>query len=109
MDLTAKLKELIKNSPTLKSLSPDEIKFRAEAMLSANPQAQAEFIKVLEQEAIQLNKIDEAYVKEANDLLSEAKGLEKEANTLLRKEKEDTTQAEEKVSADDILKQLDNI
>lgn len=109
MDLTAKLKELIKNSPTLKSLSPDEMKFRAEAMLNADPQAQAEFVKVLEQETAQINKIDEAYAKEAGDLLAEAKGLEKEANSLLRHEQEDSAKAEEDASADDILKQLDQV
>lgn len=109
MDLKAKLTELIKNSLTLKSLSADEKEFRAEAMLGAEPKAQAEFIKILENEASKMNAIDEAYVKEANDLLAEAKGLEKEANSLLRKEKEVTAQAKDEASADDILKQLDNI
>ena len=108
-DLKAKLTKLIKNSPTLKSLSPEEFKFRAGAMLSAEPKAQAEFVKILEQESAKLNQIDEAYVKEANDLITEAKALEAEAEGLFRKEKEDTEQSEKEKSADDILKMLDQI
>ncbi len=109
MDLKVKLAKLIKNSPTLKSLSSEEMKFRAEAMLNAEPKAQAEFVKTLEMEASKLNQIDEAYAKEAGDLLTEAKALEAEAEGLMRKEKESTEQTEKDKSASDILKMLDKI
>ena len=112
MDLKAKLQKLIKNSPTLQSLGAEELKFRTNAMLSSNETAMAEFIKILENEAAQIKKIDDDYAKKAgelNDLVAEAKQLENEANALFRKEKETEERGAEEQKAEDLLKKLDEV
>ncbi|MFC1599573.1 hypothetical protein ACFL3T_00920 [Patescibacteria group bacterium] len=112
MDLKAKLQQLIKSSATLQSLPPEELKFRADAMLSADDAAMTEFIKILETESAQIKKIDDDFAKKAgelNDLVAEANQLEKEANTMFRKEEEEEERGAEEQKAEDLLKKLDEV
>lgn len=112
MDLTAQLQQLIKNSTTLQSLTADELKFRAKAMLSADSKAQAAFIKILENESAQISKIDEDYAKKAGELtelVAEAKQLEKEAKIMFRKDEEESERGAEEQKAEDLLKKLDEV
>ena len=112
MDLKAKLLQLIKSSPTLQSLPADELKFRADAMLSADEAAQAEFITILKNESAQMQKIDNDFAKKAgelNNLVAEANQLEKEAETMFRKEQEEEERGTEEQKAEDLLKKLDDV
>ncbi|MFC1655966.1 hypothetical protein ACFL3C_03790 [Patescibacteria group bacterium] len=111
-DLKARLQELINNSAALKSLPPEARKMRADAMLSSSPTLMQNFINVLEEEATELKKIDEDFVKNAahiGDLVAEAKELEKEANREIRKEDEAVGRKQEEKEAAALLAKLDDI
>ena len=112
MDLKQQLQDLINNSPTFKSLPAEAQKTRTDVMLSADEATMQKFIDVLENEAAQMKKIDDDFQKNAaelGDLIAEAKHLETEANTVLRKEAEAEEQAGDQKKADALLAQLDKI
>ncbi len=111
MDLKAKLQQLMKNSPTFQSLSPEDQKIRAKAMLSANEEVMKNFIDIFEQEAKEMNKINQDYAgqtDEINNLLSEADQLEKQVNRAIIKEKEGAARSTEEEEADNLLKKLED-
>lgn len=111
-DLKARLQELIKNSPALQSLPPEALKMRTDIMLASSPTEMQNFITVLEEEALQLKKIDDDFVKNAdhiNDLIAEAKELEKAAGREISKEDEASERKQEEDQAAALLAKLDNV
>lgn len=112
MDLKEKLQQLIKNSPTLQSLPAEELQFRTQSMLNADEVAMTEFIKILENETVQMKRIDDNFAKKAdelNNLMAEANQLEHEAETIIRQEKEEEERGAETEKAESLLKQLDSV
>ena len=112
VNIKLKLQELIDNSVALKSLPEKARKMRTEAMLNADDDTMKQFIAVLENEAKQVQAINDDMAdktQEINALLSEAKQLEQEAKRELRKEEENQERANEEKEAEDILKKLDEI
>lgn len=111
MDLKAKLLQLMKNSPTFQSLSAEDQKIRASAMLSADEEGMKNFIDIFEQEAKAMNKIDQDYAgqtEEINNLITEADQLEKQVNRAIIKEKEITDRNTEEEEAENLLKKLED-
>lgn len=112
MDLKEKLIQLIKKSPTLTSLSEEEKKFRANAMLNSSEESKQKFITILENEASQMKKIDDDFAQQAGEiqgLMAEAKQLEKEAETLFRKDEEAFERVGDEDKANQLLAELDKI
>ncbi|MFC1647694.1 hypothetical protein ACFL10_01730 [Patescibacteria group bacterium] len=112
MDLKAQLQELIKNSPTLKSLSAEERAFRSNAMLSGDEAALKRYIEILEEESAQMKQIDENFAKEAeglNELVEEVNQLEKEAEGVVRKEEEAEERVGEEEKAEELIKKLNEV
>lgn len=110
--LKAKLQKLINESRTLNSLPANARKTRANLMLASDPATMQKFIEVLENETAQMKKIDDDFQKNAaelGNLIAEAKHLETEANTILRKEAEKEEQAGDQKKAEELLAQLDKI
>jgi hypothetical protein len=108
----AHLQELVNNSAALNSLPEDARTMRAEMMLSADPDTMLEFIKVLEEEAAKLQKMDEDFVKKTEEiegLVVEAQQLEKEAEREIRHAEEDEEKVKSEAHAAALLKKLDNI
>jgi len=110
--LQMQLQELIANSAALNSLPQEARDIRTNAMLSADDSTMQQFIDVLSNEAMQLEKINQdmaSQTEEIGVLVAEAKQLEKQAERAISKEAESSERAGEEAQADALLKQLDEI
>lgn len=111
-ELKARLQELIITSQALESLPEDEQKKRINLMLSADPKTMQKFIKVLEDEEARLAKIDKDFeedAKQIQDLLIQAKELEKAAEREISHEEEVVERKKDEKKAESLLEKLDEI
>lgn len=112
--LKARLRELIKNSPTLNSLTEAQRKARTDAMLLAEPDTMQQFIDVLEGEAEELAKINQEFASGENNekigqLMAEAKKLEKNIKGEVLIEEEKASKKLDEAKIEELLKKLDEI
>jgi len=111
-ELKAQLEALIDASTAINSLPAEEKAARKELMLAADEETMHKFIEVLENEKVEMAKIDEEFTAEAEEidaLLSEANQLQKEAEREIRKEAEESEKAVDLAKAESLLAQLDEI
>ncbi|MBU1557414.1 hypothetical protein KKC45_00415 [Patescibacteria group bacterium] len=111
-EIKSQLAELIDASPAINSLPADAKAARKKLMLSADEETMYKFIDVLENEKVEMEKIDDEFAAEAEEidaLLNEATQLEKEAEREIRKEEEEAERAGDLAKADALLAELDEI
>jgi len=111
-ELKSKLEALINASTAINSLPTEAKAARKSLMLAADDETMQKFIEVLENEKIEMGKIDEEFAAEAekiDTLLQEATQLEKEAERKIRQHQEESEKAGDLVKAEALLAQLDEI
>ncbi len=101
------LKNLIENSFTLKSrLSEKEIQTFLAKTFSLSQKKQAEIIFILEEEKMEINKIEEKRKQLAENYYQKIKIVKTTALNFIRKNDEVLNQNEEKKLTDDLLNSL---
>ena len=110
--LMQRLKDLIMESASINSLPEDKKKETVNRMFSSTPEQMQELVKILENEAVEMAKLDEEErkkIEEVESLLKEVEETEKELKTELRKEAETTAGKEESSEQQKLLDELNNI
>jgi len=110
--LKTRLHELIAASPALNSLPEEARQYRVYVMLDSKPEDMMKFIQILETEQGDMQKVDDEYMKDLQalqDLMTQVKELEAEANREIRKEAEEKVAVVDQQKAEDILKQMDAV
>lgn len=112
LDLKKQLKELIKNSESVKALPEKQRQVKIDAMLAATPEQMVELIAVFEEEQAEMTRITQDFLEHEEEITSFTKELkilqktEEKAEMIVKEKK---TLEEDQKKAEDLLKKLDEI